>query len=133
MTETEPAGIWNTGWQKKDISFLSTQIMNLNASLGYIDPTHLPIYLTKDVVLYFGQDPFNCCEFGFHGGNSVPWHSNNGPTNGNGNRPVQTFAWVSYFSPGLYARPNAGTAWALQDIYGVSHEILEWADDLLPY
>jgi hypothetical protein len=103
------------------IQWWLTRILNLDGSLGYMDPTHLPLYLTKDVQLYSGQDPFNgCCVAGFHG---------DANQNGNGNEPVQTFAWASYLSPGVYARPNGGTAWALQDIYGVSHEISEWADD----
>ena len=42
---------------------------------------------------------------------------------------MQTFAWASYVAPGIYARPNGGTDWALQDIHAVSHEIAEWADD----
>ena len=37
------------------IQWWATRIQNLDASLGYIDPTHLPIYLTKDVLLYFWQ------------------------------------------------------------------------------
>jgi hypothetical protein len=114
-----------------DIKFQwwATQIQNLDVSLGYIDPTHLPIYLTNDVVLFSGNNPFNCCTFGFHGGNEVPSHTPNGPPNGNGNQPVQTFAWASYLSPGLFARPNGGTDWALQDVSGITHEISEWADD----
>ena len=60
------------------IQWWATQIQNLNASLDYIDPTHLPLYLTKDVELYSGKDPFNWCTGGFHGGNAVtiayaPW------------------------------------------------------------
>jgi hypothetical protein len=43
------------------IQWWGTRIQNLNASLNYIDPTHLPLYVTKDVQLYFGQDPFDCC------------------------------------------------------------------------
>jgi hypothetical protein len=31
--------------------------------------------------------------------------------------------------PGIFARANGGTDWALQDIHGVSHEIAERADD----
>ena len=42
---------------------------------------------------------------------------------------VQTFAWASWVTPGIYARPNGGTDWALQDIHAISHEIAEWADD----
>ncbi|HZX41558.1 MAG TPA: hypothetical protein VFE93_06940, partial [Myxococcaceae bacterium] len=50
-------------------------------------------------------------------------------TGSNGNAKVITFAWASYISPGIYARPNGGVAWALQDIHATSHEIAEWADD----
>ena len=37
-----------------DINFQwwDTRIQNLNASLGYIDPTHIALYLTKDVALF---------------------------------------------------------------------------------
>ena len=111
------------------VQWWATRIQNLNASLGYIDPTHLPMYLTKDVQLFFGNNPFNCCFAGFHGGNAVPANTLHGPPNGNGNQPVQTYVWVSYLSPGIYAQPNCGSRWAEQDIYGVSHEISEWADD----
>jgi hypothetical protein len=65
---------------------------------------------------------------GFHGAAKVPGNGL-GSVNGNGNQPVQTYAWASYISPGIYARPNGGTDWALQDIHAVSHEIAEWADD----
>ena len=98
----------------------STRIQNLDSSLGYVDPTHLPIYLTKDVALYHDNNPFSCCVEGFHGAGSS--------NNGNGNQPVQTFVWASYFSPGFFIRLD-GSAWALQDINVVTHEISEWADD----
>jgi hypothetical protein len=105
-----------------------TRLQNLDASLDYIDPTRLPIYLTKDVVLYTGQNPSNCCTFGFHGAGEVPSNTNNGPPNGNGNQPVQTYAWASYILPGFFA-PFDGHLWALHDISGLSHEISEWADN----
>jgi hypothetical protein len=104
------------------IQWWTTQIQNLNASLDYIDPTHLPLYLTKDVALFFGNDPFNTGVTGFHGAASDAYH-------GNGNQSVQTFAWASYLSPGLVAAPNGGVGWPLQDIIVLSHEIAEWADD----
>jgi hypothetical protein len=44
-----------------NIQWWSTRIQNLNNSLGYNDPTHLAVYLTKDTVNFFGQDPLNCC------------------------------------------------------------------------
>jgi hypothetical protein len=109
-----------------DIQWWKTRMQNLNASLGYIDPTHLQIYLTRDVVLYSGNNPFNCCTFGFHGAGTF---LHGGPEHGKGNQPVQTFLWASYATPGLFSRPDGGTYWALQDIHGLSHEIAEWADD----
>jgi hypothetical protein len=107
-----------------DIGWWSAQIKNLETKA---DPTHLPIYLTKDVLLFEGKDVFNCCVIGYHGTNPVGVGGASG--NSNGNAPVQTFAWASYVSPGIYARPNGGTAWALQDIHALSHEIAEWGDD----
>jgi hypothetical protein len=112
------------------LQWWTTRIQNLDASLEYVDPTHLPIYLTKNVVLYSGNNPFDCCTFGFHGAGEVPYHVIHGnPPNGNGNQPVQTFAWASYLTPGLFAGTNGGSTWAAQDIHGLSHEIAEWADD----
>jgi hypothetical protein len=112
-----------------NIQWWSTRIQNLNNSLGYNDPTHFAVYLTKDTVNFIGTDPQNCCVIGFHGAAEVPSHTNNGGQNGNGNQPVQTFAFASYVSPGFFARPNGGRDWALQDIHPLSHEISEWADD----
>ena len=112
-----------------NIQWWSTRIQNLTNSLGYVDPTHLPIFLTNDVVNFFGTNPFNCCVIGFHGAGPVPSHTSNGPMNGNGDQPVQTWAWASWTAPGLFARPNGGTDWAFQDIHALSHEISEWADD----
>jgi hypothetical protein len=104
-----------------NIQWWSTRIHNLIGSLG-LDPTRLPIFLTNDVVNFEGTNPLNCCVIGFHG-------TVTGSVNGQGNQPVQTFAWASYLSPGVYARPNGGADWALQDIHPLSHEISEWADD----
>jgi hypothetical protein len=103
-----------------ELRWWETQIKNLNGSLGYVDPTHLPLYLTHDVLLFFG-DLLNCCSLGFHGASEA--------RHGNGNQPVQTFAWASYVSPGGLAGPDGGTEWAFQDIHGLSHEISEWAND----
>jgi hypothetical protein len=106
------------------ISWWAAQIQNLESTA---DPTHLPIYLTDNVMLHFGSNPLNCCVIGFHGTRAAG--SGGGSNNSNGNAKVQTFAWASWVQPGLYARPDGGTDWALQDIHGLSHEIAEWADD----
>jgi hypothetical protein len=108
-----------------DIGWWAPRIKNLNSTQG--DPTHLPIYLTNNVLLFVGKSVFNCCVIGFHG--TSPVGIGAGSTNSNGNANVQTFAWASWVQPGIYARPNGGTDWALQDIHALSHEISEWADD----
>jgi hypothetical protein len=107
-----------------NISWWSAQIQNL---ITKAEPTHLAVYLTDDVLLHEGQDVLNCCVIGYHGTRASG--SGNGSSNSNGNAKVQTFAWASYISPGIYARPSGGTDWALQDIHALSHEIAEWADD----
>ena len=107
-----------------NISWWAAQIKNLESKA---DPTHLPIYLTDSVLLHIGQDVTNCCVIGFHGANATGLGKGRGKTNGNA--PIQTFAWASWVRPGIYARPNGGTDWALQDIHALSHEISEWADD----
>jgi hypothetical protein len=106
------------------ISWWAAQIQNLETTA---DPTHLSIYLTDNVLLHIGPNIFNCCVIGFHGTRATGAGAGN--TNSNGNAKVQTFAWASWIQPGVYARPNGGRNWALQDIHPLSHEIAEWADD----
>jgi hypothetical protein len=96
------------------------QINTLTGNLGYIDPTHLTLYLTKDVLLSSAHGSV-CCFTGFHGAAKS--------RNGNGNQPVRTFAWASYLLPGGADRPNGGAGWAHQDVNTVTHEISEWAND----
>jgi hypothetical protein len=107
-----------------NISWWASQIKNLETKAN---PTHLPIYLTNNVLLHIGQNPLNCCVIGFHGANATGVAKGRGKSNGNA--PIQTFAWASWVQPGIYARPDGGTDWALQDIHALSHEIAEWADD----
>lgn len=107
-----------------DIGWWSAQINNLETTA---DPTHLPLYLTDSVLLHLGKDLTNCCVIGYHGTGAAGFKKGYGNNQGNG--VVQTFAWASYVRPGIYARPDGGTDWALQDIHAISHEIAEWADD----
>lgn len=107
-----------------NISWWAAQIQNLETKA---DPTHLPIYLTDSVLLHIGQNVLNCCVIGFHGANAAGLGYGRGKSNGNS--PMQTFAWASWVRPGIYARPDGGTDWALQDIHALSHEVSEWADD----
>jgi hypothetical protein len=109
------------------LNWWASQISQLNNTLAYSDPTHLPLYLTNDVLLSSASDG-SCCVIGFHGASEVNGHGT-GSTHGNGNQPVQTYAWASWVQPGIYSRPDGGSDWALQDIHALSHEIAEWADD----
>jgi hypothetical protein len=107
----------NYGWW-------SSHINNLEQSA---DATHLPIYLSNDVLL---TDKGSCCVIGFHGTRASGLGGGNGGSNGNA--VVQTFAWASWVRPGTYPRVSGQplpTDWALQDIHALSHEISEWADD----
>ncbi len=106
------------------INWWAAQIQNLETTA---DPTHLPIYLTDNVLLHIGSNVLNCCVIGFHGTRASGLGG--GSNNSNGNAKVQTFAWASWVQPGVYSRANGGTDWALQDIHALSHEISEWADD----
>jgi hypothetical protein len=45
-----------------NIQWWATRIQNLNSSLGYADPTHLPLY--NDVLNFVGNNPLNCCVIG---------------------------------------------------------------------
>jgi hypothetical protein len=107
-----------------DYGWWSGQINNLENSA---DPTHLPLYLTNDVLLYTNNDISTTGVIGYHGTRAAGMKKGYGKNQGNG--VVQTFAWASYLQPGVYARPNGGSYWALQDIHAISHEIAEWADD----
>lgn len=106
-----------------NVTWWAAQIQNLETKA---DPTHLPVYLTNNVMLYQGA-PGNCCIIGFHGARAAG--NGGGSANSKGNAKVQTFAWASWVQPGLYSRANGGVNWALQDIHALSHEIAEWADD----
>src|SRR5207244_7658956 len=77
-----------------NISWWAAQIQNLETSA---DPTHLPIYLTDDVLLHIGPNIFNCCVIGFHGTRAAGYGG--GSNHSNGNAKVQTFAWATYLSP----------------------------------
>jgi len=70
-----------------DITWWASQIQNLETQA---DPTHLPIYLTNNVLLHIGKNVFNCCVIGFHGTRAAGFGG--GSSNSNGNAKVQTFA-----------------------------------------
>lgn len=106
-----------------DINWFSTNVQSLMGS-QHTDPTHLPIFLTDNVMLYIGTLG-NCCVIGYHGAAKATGLGG-GPTNGNGNQGVQTFAYAAYSRPGTF-NPNSGHF--VTDIHALSHEVAEWGDD----
>lgn len=92
-----------------------------------LDPSRLALFVTYNVVLYADGIPTHCCVLGAHGAGSASAQGD--PTAGrHGNDPLQTFAWGSWLSAGIF---NPFTMWGRQDIHSLSHEIVEWAND--PY
>ena len=103
-----------------DVNWFSAQVMSILGST-HADPTHLPIILTDNVMLYIGNYS-NCCIIGYHGA-ALPVGVGSGSANGNGKQQVQTFAYAAYSTPGLFRAPY------IADIHALSHEISEWGDD----
>lgn len=96
-----------------DIDWFDAQIQTFMLQL-HISPKTLPIFLTNDVFLYEGGDPANCCVIGYH---SAVFS-----VNGSGRSQIQTYAWGSYTTPGIFSVP-------IDDINGLSHEVAEWYND----
>ncbi len=107
-----------------DQHWFSTRIQN---QLGrrHLDPTRLALFVTYDVLLYDGT-PANCCSMGGHGAGNAASPTSNGSAHGNGNQQVQTFAWASWLSAGFL---SSKTQWFEQDVYSISHELMEWANN----
>lgn len=109
-----------------DATWFNGRISQLLGQL-HLDPTHLPIFLTDNVMLYVGSLD-NCCIIGYHGASVVNGRGH-GPTGGNGSQGVQTFSYAAYTTPGTFGDGNGGPDPFLRDIHALSHEIAEWGDD----
>jgi len=107
-----------------DSHWFSTRIQNQLGRL-HLDPTRLAIFLTDDVILSDGPNPAGGFVLGAHGAGPAT-SSSNGSANGNGDQPVQTFVWGSWLTPGFFRR---STNFAVQDVYALSHEVVEWANN----
>jgi hypothetical protein len=107
-----------------DNVWFGARLQNLLGEL-HLDPTTLPIFLTNDVMLYFANDPAQCCGIGFHGSSKAVGGAGF-PANTYGASPIQTYVWATYFAAGS-SRPGARTN--IDDIHILSHELAEWLDD----
>ena len=104
-------GVVNEGW-------LQGAIDDQLASRS-LDPRRLTLFLTYNVVLFADGNPAHCCVLGAHGAGSASAQGD--PTAGrHGNEPLQTFAWGSWLSAGLF---SPRMMWGRQDIHSLSHEI----------
>jgi hypothetical protein len=97
-----PTGIVSDSWFFNAFSHLLT---NLN-----LDPTTLPILLSRNILLSDGVAGF---------------HSSTSSSSGNGSQPVQTAIWADYADPNTVAEaPNV-----FRNIDILSHEVSEWLAD----
>jgi hypothetical protein len=105
-----------------DEFWLMPNIESLAASLHYLEPHRLALFLTKDVLLYADGNPMHPAAFGEHGSVETTAEGNGS----DGRDAIQTYVWSSWLTPGLF---RTSTRWAMQDVYGLSHEVVEWATD----
>jgi hypothetical protein len=116
-----------------NVSWFSGQLNNLMKQLN-LDPTHLPIFLTNNTMLYIGPDPSKpgtCCIIGYHGAAHSTGSGTGRVHSNSGSQPLQTFAYAAYTAPGTFGDdkdPATGGYW-IKDIHALSHEIAEWGDD----
>jgi hypothetical protein len=94
-------------------SYLQNTLIPALATAG-VSPTTFPLFVTKNVVLYQGGNPQNCCTLGYHS-----WFDNF-----SFGGAAQTYAVADYDSTGLFGS-------VAQDTSFLSHEVGEWAND--PY
>jgi hypothetical protein len=103
-----------------NVAWFSAQLQSLLAN-SHLDPTTLPIIVSNDIFLY-QRSLANCCILGFHGA-AHPTGKGLGSAHGNGDQPVQTFAWASWIASPYIFGPG------LTDVAGLSHEVSEWGHD----
>jgi len=96
-----------------DVVWIDTHVQELLGQL-HIDPTHLTIFLTANVVVV---DHF--------GGWFLGYHSADHSANGNGVQGVKTYIYATYVRAGLFTE----LVEYLKDIHTLSHEIAEWVAD----
>ena len=119
VLRTSGGGITST---RVDDTWFVSQVEGLTASLHYLQPHRLALFITNNVRLYKDNNPAHCCAFGVHGTTDTTAEGNGS----DGRQSLQTYVWASWMTAGI-ANPAIG--WAVQDINGLSHEITEWAAD----
>jgi hypothetical protein len=108
-----------------DSAWFKERLAQLIDDMG-LRPTVLPIFLTKDVVLYSDSDFSNCCTLGGHGAGSP---ASSTPISLAGKDKIRTFVFAAYLTPNAYSRFPAPRVAGYSDIHALSHEIAEWIDN----
>jgi hypothetical protein len=90
----------------------------------HVAPTTLPIFLSHNVFQYQDGNFLHCCSVGGHGAGS-PTSTDPVSLDGKGRKPVHTFVFAAYITPGSFPQFPAPFA-GLSDINSLSHEISEW-------
>jgi hypothetical protein len=103
-----------------DEQWFQQQVEGLAASLHYLEPHRLAMFLTYNVMLFHDHIPTHCCVFGTHGVTNTTAEGNGSE----GRQALQTFVWSSWITAGFFSPTRA---WAIRDINGLSHELSEWA------
>jgi hypothetical protein len=113
-----PLGRVDSDWFKERLAQLIDDMK--------LKPTVLPIFLTKDVVLYSDSDFTHCCTLGGHGAGSP---ASSTPISLAGKDKIRTFVFAAYLTPNAYSRFPAPPFAGFSDIHALSHEIAEWIDN----
>lgn len=120
VTMTSRNGHVTVAWV--DQTWFLTRIEDLTASLHWLEPHRLAMFLTNDVLLTTGGAARHCCVFGDHGVTDVTAEGNGS----DGRQALQTYVWSSWLTPGFF---NPALPWSVKDISGLSHEVVEWANN----
>jgi hypothetical protein len=96
-------------------SWLSGRMVTALSSFG-LDPTHLIVFLTNNVL--------SGGTIAFHG--AARFEGVQGKIPPPGSQPLWTFVYNAYVTPGTF---NPYYVPLLKDVYTLSHEVAEWAND----
>src|SRR5437660_2580114 len=105
-----------------DETWFQPQVEGLTASLHYLQPHRLALFITNEVMLYGNHTPTACCLFVAHGATDTTAEGHGSQ----GRQSLQTFVCASWIPPRTFRPPRS---WAKQHLSELSHEITEWADD----
>jgi hypothetical protein len=103
-----------------DEEWFQQQVESMTATLHYLEPHRLVMFLTYDVMLYKDHVRTHCCVVGTHGVTNTTAEGNGS----DGRQSLQTYLWSSWITAGFF---SPARQWVIRDINGLSHELSEWA------